>query len=98
MISSCVVICIFNAIVGIIGIEPLVQNINYVKKGTAADQAGLQVGDQLLQVDDKPIFGWGDLKTAAVDHPGKKLDFHVLRKGQEIVIALTPEPKEIEDG
>ena len=83
--------------VGIIGIEPLVQNISYVKKGSAADQAGLQVGDQLLKVDDKPIFGWGDLKPAAVDHPGKKLDFHVLRNGQEIVIALTPEPKEIED-
>ena len=83
--------------VGLIGITPLVQNITYVKEGSAADRAGLQVGDQLLKVDGKPIFGWGDLKPAAVDQPGKELDFRILREGQEIIVALTPESKEVED-
>jgi len=82
--------------VGLIGITPLVQNITYIKEGSSADRAGLQVGDQLLQVDGKPILGWGDLKPAAVDQPGKELDFRVLRKGQEIIIAVTPESKEVE--
>lgn len=83
--------------VGLIGITPLVRNITYVKEDSSADKAGLKVGDQLLKVDGQPIFGWGDLKPAAVDQPGKELNFHVLRDGQEIIVPLTPEPKEVED-
>jgi len=83
--------------VGLIGITPLVRDITYVKEDSAADKAGLKEGDQLLEVDGKPIFGWGDLKPAAVDQPGKELNFRVLRQGQEIIIPVTPEPKEVED-
>jgi regulator of sigma E protease len=83
--------------VGLIGITPLVRDITYVKEDSAADKAGLKEGDQLLEVDGKPIFGWGDLKPAAVDQPGKELDFRVLREGQEIIVPVTPEPKEVED-
>jgi regulator of sigma E protease len=83
--------------VGLIGITPLVRDITYVKEGSSADKAGLQVGDRLIEVDGKPIFGWGDLKPAAVDQPGKELNFRVLRAGQEVIIPLTPEPKEVED-
>jgi len=83
--------------VGLIGITPLVRNITYVKEGSAADKAGLKAGDQLLAVDGKPIFGWADLKPAAVDQPGKQLNFRVLREGQEIIVSVTPEPKEVED-
>lgn len=83
--------------VGLIGITPLAQNIFFVKEDSAADKAGLKAGDKLIKVEDQPIFGWGDLKPAAVDHPGKELDFHILREGQEIIIPLTPEPKEIKD-
>ena len=83
--------------VGLIGITPLVRNIFFVKEGSSADRDGLQVGDQLLEVDGKPIFGWGDLRPALVDQPGKELDFRILREGREIIIAVTPEPKEIED-
>jgi regulator of sigma E protease len=83
--------------VGLIGITPLVRDITYVKEDSAADKAGLKEGDQLLEVDGKPIFGWGDLKPAAVDQPGKELDFRVLRDGQEVIVPLTPEPKEVED-
>jgi regulator of sigma E protease len=83
--------------VGLIGVTPLVRDIMYVKEGSAADRAGLKVGDQLLEVDGKPIFGWSDLKPAAVDKPGKELEFRILREGQEIVVRLTPESKVIED-
>ncbi len=83
--------------VGLIGITPLVQNIVQVKKGTPADKAGLQKGDILLSVDDTTIFGWGDLKPAAIDKPGEELTFKVLRNGVEIVTKLTPEPTVVKD-
>jgi len=83
--------------VGLIGITPLVRNIMYVKKGSPADHAGLQVGDILISVDDTTIFGWGDLKTAAVDKPGQALAFKIFRDGTEIVTTLTPEAKTVKD-
>ncbi|GJL80070.1 MAG: putative zinc metalloprotease [Nitrospinaceae bacterium] len=83
--------------VGLIGVTPLVRNITYVKEGSAADRAGLKVGDQLLKVDETPIYGWSDLKPAAVDKPGKELDFRVLRDSLEVSVRLTPESKVVED-
>jgi regulator of sigma E protease len=83
--------------VGLIGITPLVRNIVQVKKGTPADQAGLQEGDILLSVDGTTIFGWSDLKPAAIDKPGEELTFKVLRNGVEIVTKLTPEPTVVKD-
>jgi regulator of sigma E protease len=83
--------------VGLIGITPLVRNIIYVKEGTPADRAGIQEGDTLLSVDGTIIFGWGDLKKAAIDKPGEKLTFKILRNGTEIVTTLTPEAKVVKD-
>ncbi len=83
--------------VGLIGITPLVRNIFHVKEGSPADRAGIQEGDILVSVDNTIIFGWGDLKTAAVDKPGQELTFRVLRNGTEIVTTLTPESKVVKD-
>jgi regulator of sigma E protease len=83
--------------VGLIGITPLVRNIMYVKEGTPAHHAGILEGDVLLSVDSTTIFGWGDLKKAAIDKPGKELKFKILRDGTEIVTTLTPEAKVVKD-
>ncbi len=83
--------------VGLIGITPLVRNIFHVKEGSPADRAGLKEGDILVSVDNTIIFGWGDLKTAAVDKPGQELTFRVLRNGTEIVTTLIPESKVVKD-
>lgn len=83
--------------VGLIGISPLVTHVTFVKKGSAADRAGLLEGDHLLAVDDQPILGWAELKTAAVDKPGQEVTFHVRRNGEELLIPVTPESKVVED-
>ena len=83
--------------VGLIGIAPLVRSITLVKEGTPAAQAGIQEGDTLLQVDGTKIFGWGDLKTAAIDKPGQELTFHVLRNDTEVLLKITPEAKITKD-
>ena len=83
--------------VGLIGITPLVRSITLVKEGTPAARAGIQEGDTLTQVDGTKIFGWGDLKTAAIDKPGQELTFHVLRNGTEVLLKITPEAKITKD-
>ncbi|HIE42513.1 MAG TPA: RIP metalloprotease RseP [Nitrospinaceae bacterium] len=83
--------------VGLIGITPLVRSIILVKDDTPASRAGIQAGDTLLSVDGTTIYGWGDLKTAAVDKPGQTLKFKILRNGTEIITTLIPEAKIVKD-
>ncbi len=83
--------------VGLIGITPMVQNISYIKEGSSAETAGLQIGDRLIDVDGTTIRGWGDLRLAAVDKPGQELSFTVIRDEQEVVLKLTPESKVTKD-
>ena len=83
--------------VGLIGITPLVRNITLVKEDTPAARAGIQEGDILLRVNETEIFGWKDLKSAAIDKPGQELEFHLLRNDTKIVLKLTPEKKNTKD-
>ena len=83
--------------VGLIGITPLVNTITYIKKGSAAEKAGLQLNDRIMAVGNTPIFGWTDLRPAAVDEPGVPLVFKIGRNGTEILVPLTTTPKIVRD-
>ncbi|MBT5969031.1 MAG: RIP metalloprotease RseP, partial [Nitrospina sp.] len=81
--------------VGLIGITPLANTITYIKKESAAEKAGLQLNDRIIAVQNINIFGWSDLRPAAVDKPGELLTFKIQRNDTEILIPLTPTPKTI---
>ena len=83
--------------VGLIGITPLANTIRYIKKESAAEKAGLQLDDRIIAVGNTSIFGWSDLRPAAVNKPGKSLKFKIQRDGTEILIPLIPTPKIIKD-
>ncbi|MDP7058388.1 MAG: RIP metalloprotease RseP [Nitrospinaceae bacterium] len=83
--------------VGLIGITPMVNTITYIKKGSAAEKAGLQLNDRIMAVGNTPIFGWTDLRPAAVDEPGVPLVFKIGRNGTEILVPLTTTPKIVRD-
>ena len=81
--------------VGLVGITPLANTITYIKKESAAEKAGLQLNDRIIAVQNINIFGWSDLRPAAVDKPGELLTFKIQRNDTEILIPLTPTPKTI---
>ena len=83
--------------VGLIGITPLANTVSYIKKESAAEKAGLQLDDRIIAVGNTSIFGWSDLRPAAVDKPGESLKFKIQRDGTEILIPLIPTPKIIKD-
>ncbi|HIF02638.1 MAG TPA: RIP metalloprotease RseP [Nitrospinaceae bacterium] len=83
--------------VGLIGITPLANTITYIKKESAAEKAGLQLNDRIIAVENTNVFGWSDLRPAAVDKPGEILTFKIQRSNTEILIPLTPTPKTIKD-
>lgn len=65
-----------------------------ISPDSAAAASGLQAGDEILLIDDKPITAWPDVVQNVRNSPGKTLDFEVLRQGERLVIELTPVPVE----
>ena len=83
--------------VGLIGITPLVNTVTYIKKGSAAEKAGLQLDDRIVAVGETSIFGWSDLRPAAIEKPREPLIFNIWRNGTKILVPLTPTPKKVKD-
>lgn len=60
-------------------------------EGTPAAVAGLQSGDQVLQVNDLVISDWDDIKTAInQQEPGSQLALLISRDGVQQTIFVTP--------
>lgn len=56
----------------------------------AAAQAGFNVGDLVLRVDDAPITDWGQWVDLIRRAPGQQLHVTVQRGAQELLLTLTP--------
>lgn len=61
---------------------------------SAAEQAGLQAGDQVVAVDQKEIKGWSDFQVIISAHPEQEVTLSVLRDGQKQEIQVTPMSRE----
>jgi regulator of sigma E protease len=70
--------------------------IGWVDEGSAADKAGLQLGDRILNIDRQPMENWEDvylfIKMAAT--PSHTFKLLVDRGGRRLNIRLTPEAEE----
>jgi S1-C subfamily serine protease len=61
-----------------------------VTPGSPAADAGLEVGDVVVAVDDQPITGSGGLVGVVRDHsPGDEVAIVVVRDGEEITVTAT---------
>jgi len=61
---------------------------------SAAEKAGLQVGDQIIAAKNQPIANFSEL--TAIVHPsaGTAIEFSVLRDGQPLSLTVTPQATE----
>ncbi|AIJ08944.1 MULTISPECIES: sigma E protease regulator RseP [Edwardsiella] len=76
-------------------IEPVLAEI---QKGSAAQKAGLQVGDRIVKVNGVPIRGWRDFALQIRDNPDRALALDVERAGQPASLTLTPESRRVSRG
>ncbi len=65
-----------------------------VAPASAAEHAGLQVGDHIVAVDDEIIATWEDLSHRVLGSGGKVLTLKVERDGKSLSVAVTPELKD----
>ena len=58
--------------------------IGGVSQGSAADLAGINIGDQILEIGGQSINYIQDIKGLIKENPGKELGFVIKRNGEEI--------------
>jgi membrane-associated protease RseP (regulator of RpoE activity) len=101
MLQAFVLILVLFAVVGVPGGSDLAQRlggpapdpdewvVNEVIAGSAAAEAGLESGDQIVAIDGQPITAWEDVGAAVTERPGDTVDVVVLRDGEEQALEAT---------
>jgi len=64
--------------------------IGAIRAGSPADEVGLQVGDEFLTVDGKPVEKWDDVRFSFLTSPGHPIDVVVARGGDPLNFIVTP--------
>jgi regulator of sigma E protease len=79
--------------------KDLTPDVEAMKPGSAADTAGLKVGDRVLRVNEKDISTRTELFEAVAKSNGKPLTLDVRRGGQVKTLVVTPAASTVrEDG
>ena len=62
-----------------------------VSPGLAADQAGLQVGDRLVQAEGFELEAWDDFYYVLYQNDGNSLNIEIEREGELLTLVLPPD-------
>ena len=77
---------------GIAEAQPMVAAIiSEVLPNSAAQKAGLQANDYVIDIDSVPVNDWQNMVQIIQANPNKSLKFKVLRQKQTLTINATPE-------
>jgi regulator of sigma E protease len=78
----------------VIGLQPYRPHIapvlDDISAGSAAAQAGLRPGDEIIAIDGTPLNDWEDLVLMVRDNPGVTLTFAVRRGGEVLDVQVRP--------
>ena len=77
-----------------LGIAPEPYAIRQVGAGSPAEKAGMRAGDEILQVNDKPIHSTDEFSTVLKEAAGKPVIVQVWRAGSLLNVTMTPEKEE----
>jgi len=81
------------------GFESLETYVGYVDDGSAADEAGVKVGDKMVSIDGVPLEAWGDVidlvgrTTADIrsdDDEPRPLTLEIVRNGEPVSLTFAP--------
>ena len=90
-------ILIFTAIFTFYGRQETSATVDFVAPGGAAEQAGFQPGDVIVDIDGSKIANFSDVQRMVSINAGNPLNITVRRKGGDVKLVATPERQEIKD-
>ncbi|MBM3301676.1 MAG: site-2 protease family protein, partial [Deltaproteobacteria bacterium] len=76
------------------GLPVLTSHIGKVLDDSPAMEAGLREGDQIVAIDDSPVWRWDDMRRMIEKNPGTPLKITVDRDGSELIFTVTPKLSE----
>ena len=76
---------------GISGVAEVSAVVEEVLNGMPAAKAGLQKGDQIIAIDDKPVQRWETMQEIVSKSQGRTMTFKIRRGHEVLSIPLTPE-------
>lgn len=71
--------------------EPIKARVGTVIDGTPADQADLQRGDEILEINGTKVADWDQMAAIVKENSGKELTLLINRQGSQITKSITPE-------
>lgn len=94
-ILAIAIFALFYAVIGVTVIEPKVGD---VLPGSAAESAGLHVGDTVMEIDGQAIRSFRDIQQAVFDRAEQPVSVVVDRAGEKLTLSATPKLSEQDDG
>ena len=79
-----------------IGTTQVLPIIGEVMEGTAAQSAGIMVGDEVTSINGKPVTNWYEDVNAIRESQGKELTLGINRDGEDLIISATPKLETID--
>jgi regulator of sigma E protease len=83
-------VIIFAGIFMAYGKPQLLPVVSTVVEGSAAETAGIQTGDRILSINDKPLSYFEDLKWTVRHNPDQPLVLGIERDGAELTATVVP--------
>ncbi len=81
----------FMRFIGLMPYRPALKPvIGTIAPGSPAAAAGLEAGDEIVEIDGKPVAAWADLAATIREAPGRRLPLVVVRSGREITMEVVP--------
>ena len=72
--------------------EPVLAKVGGVVSGTPAEQAELEKGDRIVEIDGQPIADWNEMASVIQKNANKQLTMLIERGENTFDIQITPEP------
>ncbi|MCG8509147.1 MAG: RIP metalloprotease RseP [Rhodospirillales bacterium] len=83
-------ILLFSILLGVVGSPRLLPYVGGIEAGSAAEQAGLEIGDRIVEGNGQPILSFDDLRRFIGENPGRQVGLIVRRGETELDLSVTP--------
>ncbi len=81
-----------------LGLIPIDFAVNFVDPASPAKRAGVEIGDIFMRADGVTITSWDQLVEAIRGSGGRSVELTVLRKGEQVDLAIQPIERAVQVG
>lgn len=71
--------------------------VQVIQQGSPSEKAGIQIGDRVLEVNDRAVSSFDEIYPIVTDRPGMPIDVTVSRSGREVELSMVARTVEERD-